>query len=135
MGVYTNKSLVMNKDPTVSKIHYINTSGPWPLILQTHKSGVKDWSINAWAGNKFCFNPAEARNIILGQDDEATYKEWKRFVMACYEDDVTALLKDASRVMGRWNAWSVTCDDSSTRLMKRTPGIVTINPGVSFLYH
>lgn len=123
-----------NKNHTVGKIHYLNSKGPWALVLQTHQNGEKDWSINVWAGNNFCFHEGEARNIILNQYDEETYKEWKRFVMARFEDDITPLIADARKEMRGWNAWSVTCSDSSTRLMRRVPRVTTIEPGVSFLF-
>ena len=123
-----------NKEHSVGRIHYLNHKGPWALILQTHKNGDKDWSINVWAGNNFVFHPQEGRNIILNQYDEETYREWKRFVMGRFEDDITPLIADARKEMGRWSAWSVTCCDSSSRLMRRVPRVTTIEPGVSFLF-
>lgn len=117
-----------------TQFHLSARRGFWGLLLITNPDGQKDFTFTVKVGDRWVFHPLEAKNNIARHHGEATYDEWRRLVKEDWKTQAPWLIAQAKKHCPDFQAYSVTCCDSSTRLMKSCPGIHVIEPGVAFLF-
>jgi hypothetical protein len=124
---------VSNKRLTGIQHLFAAEYGHWHLLIYIMPDGTKEFSFNVHAGSVLTWHPAEARNNILHHYDSETYNEWKRVVMCEWDEASAWLMSQAKEALPGFKAWSVTADESSTRLMKSVDGISVVSH-VAFLF-
>ena len=97
------------------------TCGSWCLTLPTSK-GV-GLSVSVWNGCRYEFHPEAARLAITTHWGEITYRQWKRHVMANYQDSMRQVMEMAAEQFPGFVAFSSTCCESSKHLMAQTPHV------------
>ncbi len=117
-----------------TKHHLIVQRGFWGLMLISLPNGKKDFTFTVKVGDRLVFHPLQARNNIVRYFDKATYDEWRQMVKEDWKKQAPWLISQAKEHCPGYQAYSVTCCDSSTRLMKSCPGVYVIEPGVAFLF-
>ena len=125
--------VINNPNHKGTQVKFSASHGHWSLMCMVQPNGIKDFQFCVWDGNRHVFHPLEARAHILQHHDEETFQEWKRLVMSQWEEASNWLIQEARKAIRGYRAWSVTCGDSSERLMKNCPRVEVRNH-VAFLY-
>jgi hypothetical protein len=116
-----------------TQVHFAAIHGHWSLMIYTMSDGKEEYSFNVDAGVVRTWHPQEAKNCILKRFPYETYCEWKRVVSSTYEESSNWLMAEAKKVMPGYRCWSITANESSSRLMRRTSGIYVVSD-VAFLF-
>ena len=114
--------------------HLFVQRGYWALIISTMPNGKKEFSFNVSCGGLMAWHPAECRNRILHYFGQETYDQWRTVVKEDFKTQAPWLIAQARKHCHGYRAWSVTADDSSTRLLQGVPRVTIIQPGVAFLF-
>jgi hypothetical protein len=130
--VDVSKDQIVNPERMGIKSKFRAYCGAWGLTCAVDR-GHKDFTFTVFAGDRYVFHPLQAKANILRYHDEETFREWKRFVMSQWGEASTWLIQVARNAIPGFTAWSVTCCDSSERLMKNCPRVEVRNH-VAFLY-
>jgi len=117
-----------------TKQHLVAKRGHWVLFLYTLPNGKKEFSFNAQCGKLTAWHPGECRNRILHHFGQEIYDQWRALVKQDFKTQAPWLIAQARKHCSGYRAWSVTADDSSTRLLQRVPRVTVIQPGVAFLF-
>jgi hypothetical protein len=125
---------ILNPKLKGMKMHLMAQRGYWSLFIQTMPSGKKEFSFNVFCGNSHVWHPLEAKNNIVHHLGEDIYHQWKKVVLEDWKVQRGWLISQARKHCPGFRAWSVTANDSSTRLMKSCPRVTVIEPGVGFLF-
>ena len=125
--VIETQTEVVNPQHTVTETLSLVEFGGWMLMLKKHKDGELDWDFCVWNGFKSTFHPDEAANQILMHHSEEVFNRWRRVARAQFTEAAPKLIKATQQVIPTFSAGSITCSDSSERLMKSVPGIIVQN--------
>ena len=134
MYQFTDKELVThtqvemaNPNHTVQEILFLAQYKEWTLKVMRQRDGQIDWDFAVFNGQTSCFHPDEARNQILAYHSQEVYDRWRRHVRKSFEVAAPVLLAACKEALPSLRAWSVTCCDSSERLMRSLDEVVVIN--------
>lgn len=118
---------LVNSTHTVQEILFLAQYKEWTLKVMRQKDGQMDWDFAVFNGKNGCFHPQEARNQILAHHSQEVYDRWRRHVRASFDVAAPVLLAKCREALPTLRAWSVTCSDSSERLMKSLDDVIVIN--------
>lgn len=118
---------LVNPEHTVQELLFMAKCREWVLKVMRHKDGSTDWDFSVFNGARCCFHPDEARNQILAHHSQEVYDRWRRHVRASFEVAAPQLIAACKEALPTLRAWSVTCCDSSERLMRSLDDVIVMN--------
>ena len=118
---------VINSKHTVQELLFMAKCREWVLKVMRHEDGQVDWDFAVFNGGRSCFHPDEARNQILTHHSQEVYDRWRRHVRASFDDAAPKLLAACKEALPTLRAWSVTCGDSSERLVRSLDDVIVMN--------
>ena len=125
LHVIDPKSLTKgNTDHTIKEFPIIAELAEWMLKVMRQADGQIDFDFSVFNGAGFCFHPGEARNQILDHHSLEVFNRWRKHVRKTFAVCAPQLITACKEALPNLRAWSITCCDSSERLMKSLDSVI-----------
>ena len=107
---------------------FSETKGFWKLrVVRSSVNDLTDFTISVLVGNKWRFYPAAIKREIVRDHGMEAYLQWRSMVLS----DLDSLRYLIGRASFDGYAYSVTCCESSERLLRRVG--IHVQQGLAFL--
>jgi len=113
-----------NSNHTVQEHLFMACCSGWMLKIVRQLDGQIDFDFSVFNGSGMVFHPDEARNQILAHHSPEVYDRWRKHVRKTFAVCAPQLIAACKEAMPNLRAWSVTCCDSSERLMRSLDDVI-----------
>ena len=125
LKIFEPESLIRgNTNHTLKEHLFVASCGGWMLKVMRQRDGQIDFDFSVFNGGGFVFHPTEARNQILDHHCPEVFNRWRKHVRKTFAVCAPQLITACKEALPNLRAWSVTCCDSSERLMKSLDGVI-----------
>jgi len=99
--------------------------GMWELSVQHQSIGDQiDFQFMVDAGSAHSFHPRSAQKRILDHHSPEVYSRWRRHVRMRFDECAPQLIAACKEALPTLRAYSITCCDSSERLMRSLDDVI-----------